>query len=252
MPFPTSPRPLAALTSAALSSAALAVALSGCAGTATTAGAASARPATAQASAVPPAPAATVPLSQAPPSSVASPSAPVAPADSGLATFTFPGGTVSFDYPRDWTVELFHAASSSTPTATATVKDAGGRRMATVFIGGTGDVVSQAGPRTVYESAGVPGLAGLPGEPAHASFYRVGNGAASQYVLGLTAGAVASGENAPGSAPTGLIQTGSGVLAAEAVWDSPAPFASDHAARAWYASDEGRAVRALLLSIRAH
>ncbi|GAB2752935.1 hypothetical protein [Sinomonas soli] len=240
MPSTVRPRRLAAISSAALSAAALSLALSGCASMASTAA-----PAPSQ-----PAPSATASPSRLPPSAGTSSSTSTA-ARPALATYKLPGGAVSFDYPRRWTVELFHAASASVPTATATLQDADGRKMATVSIAAIGDVVGHAGPRTVFESVAVPGLAGLPGAPAHASFYRVGADGGAQFALELTAGAVTPGENAPGSAPEGLVRTRDGILAAAAVWDSRAPFASDEAARAWYSSAEGRAVRDVLLSVRA-
>jgi hypothetical protein len=243
MPSTVRARRLAARSSAALSAAALSLALSGCASMATTA-----PPAPSQTGA---APSAAASPSRLPPSAGISNSTSTAARPAALATYTLPGGAVSFDYPRGWTVELFHAASASVPTATATLEDAGGRKMATVSIAAIGDVVGHAGPRMVFESVAVPGLAGLPGAPGHASFYRVGADRDAQFALELTAGAVIPGENAPGSAPVGLIRTRDGILAAAAVWDSPVPFASDEAARAWYSSAEGRAVRDVLLSIRA-
>ena len=160
-----------------------------------------------------------------------------------LATFTFPGGRTSFDHPKDWTVDGFHSADAAVTTATATVKNADGRTMATVYVGAIGDVVAGNVERTVYETLPVPGLASLPAPQAHLSWYREDS---SAYRLQLT-----SGPAAAGAETVGLIRTHEGVLSAEVVWDAPQPFASEEAAKAWYASDEGRQLRALLLSLRA-
>lgn len=226
-------RRLAALSGAAL---VLGLALTGCRGT-TTATQDSTQSALPAGTTQQPAPGASTPTAAAP--------------ASARATFTFPDGRISFDYPADWTVDLFHPASAAVPTATATIRDAAGRPMATVYVGAIGDEVGQSGTRTVYESIPVPGLAGFPAPAPHASFFRAESGGVSHYTLALTAGATQSGEAAPMQAPSGLIQTGTGVMTAEAVWDSPTPFSSEDAAKAWYASAEGRAVRGILLSLRA-
>jgi hypothetical protein len=167
-------------------------------------------------------------------------------AQQGLATFTFPDGRTSFSYPASWTVDVFHAAGAQPTSATATVKDPAGRRMATVYIGQVTDAVTTPVVRTVYESTPVPGLAALPAPAAHASWYRDDAGGVPAYRLHLTAGPAASGE---GMSLDGIIRAGADVLVAEVVWDSPTPFASDAAAQAWYASREGQQVKAVLTSI---
>lgn len=180
------------------------------------------------------------------PSSASAPSAgdPAATAPAAaLATFTFPGGGVSFDHPQDWTVDGFHSADATVTTATATVKNADGRTMAAVYVGAIGDVVASDVERTVYETVPVPGLASLPAPQPHLSWYREDS---SVYRLQLTSGAAAADSDV-----VGLIRSNEGVMSAEVVWDVPQPFASEDAAKAWYASDEGRQVRALLLSLRA-
>ena len=119
--------------------------------------------------------------------------------------------------------------------------------MATVYVGGVADVVTTTAERTVYETVPVPGLASLPAPQAHLSWFREDS---SYYRLQLTSGPAVAGA-APTGDVVGLIRTNEGVLTAEAVWDAPFPFASEEAAKAWYASAEGRQLRALLLSVRA-
>lgn len=231
--------PIPARTPAALAFG-LALALSGCAAAA---GTSPAGTPSAAASASSSAPASSAAEATPPPSNM--PAAGAA-AQQGLATFTFPDGRTSFSYPAPWTVDVFHAAGAQATSATATVKDPAGRRMATVYIGQVTDAVTTPAVRTVYESTPVPGLAALPAPAAHVSWYRDDSGGASAYRLHLTAGPAAAGE---GMSLDGIIRAGGGVLVAEVVWDSPTPFASEEAAEAWYASQEGQQVRALLTSI---
>jgi hypothetical protein len=61
----------------------------------------------------------------------------------------------------------------------------------------------------------------------------------------LTAGAPAAGK---GMALDGIVRIGKEVLVADAQFIEK-PFASDAAAKAWLASTEGQAIKALLLSV---
>ncbi|WP_077490726.1 hypothetical protein [Sinomonas mesophila] len=233
-----------------LAAAALALALTGC-GEVASQGAAtqapSAQPSATSAAPASPAPSSATDASR--PAATATGEAPASTAPSAaLSTFTFPGGRFSFDHPQDWTVEGFHSVDAPVTTVTATVKDPAGRTMATVYIGGLADMVAGGGSRTVYESVPVPGLASLPAPQAHVSWFREGDGDSALYHLRLTAGTPAA---TPDPATERVVQTHEGVLGAEAVWDVPRPFASEEAAKAWYDSDEGRQLRALLLSLRA-
>ena len=231
-----------------LAAAALALALSGC-GTAVSQGAATQAPSaqpSASTSTASPAPSSATEASSPAGTATAGATASTAPS-AALSTFTFPGGRFSFDHPQEWTVEGFHSVEAPVTTVTATVKDAAGRTMATVYIGAVADVVASNVERTVYETVPVPGLASLPAPQAHLSWYRED---ASMYWLQITAGPAVSGPSTPG-APGGLSRPHAGGVAAPVVGPPPQRSAAAVVGKAWYASDEGRQLRALLLSLRA-
>jgi hypothetical protein len=166
-----------------------------------------------------------------------------APAPAPLATFTFPDG-ISFKHPTDWRVELFEAGSSPF-VGTATVYDANGAKQATVYTGQIADGVTSPVTRTVFESIPVPGLQGQPAPAAHYSFYVDRVNDLETYRMHLTAGKPIAGAE---MALDGIIRMGDRVLVAGVEFINN-PFSSDDAAKAWLATAEGQALRALLLSI---
>lgn len=168
-----------------------------------------------------------------------------APAPAALATYTFPDGRLSFKYPADWKVELFTGDVKPSTSRTATVFDASGTKQVTIYSGLVADGVTHPVTRTVFESAPVPGLQEEPAPAAHYSFYvdRMENNPA--YRMHLTSGAPAAGK---GMALDGIVRIGKEVLVADAQFIEK-PFASDAAAKAWLASTEGQAIKALLLSV---
>ena len=168
-----------------------------------------------------------------------------APAPAALATYTFPDGRLSFKYPADWKVELFTGDVKPSTSRTATVFDASGTKQVTIYSGLVADGVTHPVTRTVFESAPVPGLQQEPAPAAHYSFYvdRMENN--PTYRMHLTAGAPAAGK---GMALDGIVRIGKEVLVADAQFIEK-PFASDAAAKAWLASTEGQAIKALLLSV---
>jgi hypothetical protein len=162
----------------------------------------------------------------------------------GLATYTFPDGRLSFEYPADWRVELFEAAASPF-VGTATVYDASGARQAEIYTGEIADGVSSPVTRTVFESVPVPGLQRQPDPAAHYSFYVDNVNDLATYRMHLTPGApLAGAEMALG----GIIRIGDRILMAEVDFIDNT-FASDEAARSWLAGPEGQALRALLMSV---
>ena len=167
-----------------------------------------------------------------------------APAAAALATYTFPDGHVSFKHPADWRVELFNAGGSPF-VGTATVYDASGTKQATVYSGQIADGVTSPVTRTVFESLPVPGLQGQPAPAAQYSFYVDRVNEIATYRMHLTAGAPIPGAE---MALDGIIRTAQGVLVAD-VHFIEKPFASDEAAKSWLAGAEGRALKALLLSL---
>lgn len=168
-----------------------------------------------------------------------------APAPAALATYAFPDGRLSFKYPADWKVDLFTGDVKPSTSRTATVFDASGTKQVTIYSGLVADGVTHPVTRTVFESAPVPGLQQEPAPAAHYSFYvdRMENN--PTYRMHLTAGAPAAGK---GMALDGIVRIGKEVLVADAQFIEK-PFASDAAAKAWLASTEGQAIKALLLSV---
>jgi hypothetical protein len=187
----------------------------------------------------PPAPAAT----SSPAAGAETPSS--APAAAALNKYTFPDGRLSFEYPADWRVELFPAADAPSTSRSATVFDASGTEQATVYAGQAADGVAHPVTRTVFESEPVPGLAQQPAPAAHYSFYVDRAGDITTYRMHLTAGEPTAGDD---SRIDGIIRVGDGVLVADVKFIEN-PFASDEAAKSWLASDEGDALKELLLSM---
>lgn len=196
-------------------------------------------------------PAASAPASPGPPPSASTakpaasgeqPDSPAVPADS-LETFTFPGGRLSFQYPKGWRVELFEA-SVSPFVGTATVYDPAGRMRVSIYTGEIADVVAGSGARTVLETDPVLGLRGHAVPTPHSSFFVDRSGGAAQYRMGLTAGLPVSPD---GQVQNGLIMLGSRVLTADVLFDGP-PFANDEAAKKWYWGADGKTLKGILMS----
>jgi hypothetical protein len=161
----------------------------------------------------------------------------------GPEAFTFPDGRLSFRYPKGWRVELFEA-SASPFVGTASVYDPAGRLRVSVYTGEIADVVAGSADRTVLETDPVLGLVGQSVPTPHSSFFVDRSGGAAQYRMGLTPGLPVSPD---GKVLDGLIMLGNRVLTADVVFTGP-PFPDDDAAKAWYWSEEGRTLKALLMS----
>jgi hypothetical protein len=159
--------------------------------------------------------------------------------------YTFPDGRLSFEYPADWRVELFPDAAESSPSHTATVFDAKGTEQVTVYSGQIADGVSHPVRRTVFESEPVTGLSRQPAPAAHYAFYVDRMDGNPTYRMHLTAGAPPAGDSAR---IDGIVRIGKEVLVADVRFVEK-PFASDDAAKAWLAGAEGKALKALLLSV---
>jgi hypothetical protein len=157
----------------------------------------------------------------------------------------FPDGRLSFEYPADWRVELFPAADAPSTSRSATVFDASGTEQATVYAGQAADGVAHPVTRTVFESEPVPGLAQQPASAARYSFYVDRAGDITTYRMHLTAGEPTAGDDAR---IDGIIRVGDGVLVADVKFVEN-PFAGDEAAKSWLVSDEGDALKELLLSL---
>ena len=168
-----------------------------------------------------------------------------APASADVETYTFPDGRLSFKYPSDWRVDLFTGSGDPSLSGTATVFDASGTEQATVYYGQVADAVSHPVTRTVFESEPVPGLGQQPAPAAHYSFYVDRMDGNPTYRMHLTAGAPPAGED---SRVEGIIRVGEKVLVADVRFIDK-PFSSDEAAKSWLEGAEGKALKALLLSM---
>lgn len=179
------------------------------------------------------------------PSTSASKPAASAPPAAGPVTFTFPDGRLSFAHPAGWRVHR-DGATESPVVENATVYDAGGNEQVRIFYSEVGGAVTGPLTRTVFYSEPVPGLRGQSGPVvAHASFFVDNIDGEPHYRMALTAGAAVS--PAGGAAADVVIVGGNRVLAATVVFTG-GPFASDEAAQAWFAGEEGQALKALLMS----
>lgn len=164
-------------------------------------------------------------------------------APAAAVTFTFPDGRLSFTHPAGWRVE--HEQVSASPSVeTAAVLDGGGKQQINIYYSQIGD--AQAGPadRHVLETEPVPGLAGQGDATPQASFFVDRRDGAPQYRMRLTAGLPVSPDGKVQNAPVLL---GGRVLSADVLF-SGQPFVDDEAAKAWYWSGEGQALKAVLVS----
>ncbi len=179
------------------------------------------------------------------PTAVGTPPPSSAPAAADVAKYTFPDGRLSFEYPADWRVELFTGAGKPSLSRTATVFDAKGAEQVTVYSGQIADGVSHPVRRTVFESEPVPGLSQQPAPAAHYAFYVDRMDGTPTYRMHLSAGAPPAGDSAR---MDGIIRIGKEVLVADVKFIEK-PFASDDAAKDWLDGAEGRALKALMLSV---
>ncbi|TDL31696.1 hypothetical protein [Arthrobacter nitrophenolicus] len=176
----------------------------------------------------------------APPPSSASASAPAA-----SVTYTFPDGRLSLSHPAGWRVA--HSQGVESPSVeNATVYDAAGIEQIRIFYSEVGGAVAGPLTRTVFFSEPVPGLQGQSG-PAdtHASFYVDNIYGELHYKLSLTAGAALSPDGR--EVADASIIGGNRILMAGVVFTG-GPFASDEAAKAWFAGAEGQALKDVLMS----
>jgi hypothetical protein len=218
-----------ASTSMALTAVA-ALALAGCAAGSTAGdGGSSAGPATRTAAASPPA-------------SIV-PAASSSPVPQGPVTFTFADGRLSFAHPEGWRVE--HEQVSASPAVeTATVLDASGKEQINIYYSQVGDATPGNVSRTIIETDPVRGLIGASVPTPSSSFFIDRADGVTHYRMGLTPGSPVSPN---GQVQYGLVRIGDRILTADVLFTEPR-FAGDEAAQAWYWSDEGRALKSVLMS----
>jgi hypothetical protein len=177
-----------------------------------------------------------------PPASII-PVATSSPAPAGPVTFTFPDGRLSFAHPEGWHVE--HEQVSTSPAVeTATVYDAGGNEQVAIYYSEIGDATAGNVSRFVLETDPVPGLIGAAVPTPSSSFFVDHAFGTATYRMGLTPGSPVSPD---GQVQYGLVMLGDRILTADVLFDGR-QFANDEAAKEWYWGDEGRSLKALLMS----
>ncbi|WP_163166381.1 hypothetical protein [Arthrobacter sp. Alg241-R88] len=181
-------------------------------------------------------------VTQSPPASII-PAATSSPVPKGPVTFTFEDGRLSFAHPEGWRVE--HEQVSVSPAVeTATVYDAGGNEQVAIYYSQVGDATAGNVSRFILETDPVPGLIGAAVPTPSSSFYVDHAFGAATYRMGLTAGSPVSPD---GQVQYGLVMLGDRILTADVLFDGR-QFANDEAAKEWYWGDEGRSLKALLMS----
>jgi hypothetical protein len=177
-----------------------------------------------------------------PPASII-PVATSSPAPAGPVTFTFPDGRLSFAHPEGWRVE--HEQVSTSPAVeTATVYDAGGNEQVAVYYSQIGDATAGNVSRFILETDPVPGLIGAAVPTPSSSFFVDHAFGTATYRMGLTPGSPVWPD---GQVQYGLVMLGDRILTADVLFDGR-QFANDEAAKEWYWGDEGRSLKALLMS----
>ncbi|WP_455835947.1 hypothetical protein [Pseudarthrobacter siccitolerans] len=177
-----------------------------------------------------------------PPASIV-PVATSSPAPAGPVTFTFPDGRLSFAHPEGWRVN--HEQVSASPAVEiATVYDAGGKEQVAIYYSEIGDATAGNVSRFILETDPVPGLIGAAVPTPSSSFFVDHALGTVTYHMGLTPGAPVSPD---GQVQYGLVMLGNRILTADVLFDGR-QFANDEAAKEWYWGDEGRSLKALLMS----
>lgn len=171
------------------------------------------------------------------------PAATSSPVPKGPVTFTFRGGRLSFAHPEGWRVE--HEQVSASPAVeTATVYDAGGKEQVAIYYSEIGDATAGNVSRFILETDPVPGLIGAAVPTPSSSFFVDHAFGTATYHMGLTPGSPVSPD---GQVQYGLVMLGDRILTADVLFDGR-QFANDEAAKEWYWGDEGRSLKALLMS----
>lgn len=171
------------------------------------------------------------------------PAATSSPVPQGPEAFTFSDNRLSFAYPAGWRVK--HEQVSASPAVeTATVYDAAGTEQINIYYGQVGDATAGNVSRNVVETDPVRGLIGASVPTPHSSFYVDRTDGTANYRMGLTPGLPVSPD---GKVQYGLVRLGDRILSADVLFTEPR-FEGDEAAQDWYWSDEGRALKSVLMS----
>ncbi|WP_104043876.1 hypothetical protein [Arthrobacter sp. ZGTC412] len=193
--------------------------------------------------AVPPSASAREPAAVASPPASIVPAATSSPIPRGPVTFTFADGRLSFAHAEGWRVE--HEQVSASPAVeTATLYDASGNERIAMYYSQIGDATAGNVSRFILETDPVPGLVGAAVPTPSSSFFVDHAFGTATYRMGLTAGSPISPD---GKVQYGLVMLGDRILTADVLF-ADQPFANDEAAKEWYWGDEGRTLKAVLMS----
>ncbi|WP_413250113.1 hypothetical protein [Sinomonas flava] len=189
----------------------------------------------------------------------ATPSAPPT-ATADLSTFTFTTQKLSLRHPAGWTVEAKAFPRGPVTGESAAFRDAAGKTVLTVMINATSYDVGWPVQRTVIESGALPGLAAGGWSPAlQYSFFAEepvgGGGPGTLCTLKLSGEVPANGPGTlRGLPPGGPVQgpgPGGSYLPVVELGPEVEKCGSVDGAMTWWASPEGRRVKATVLSLTA-
>jgi hypothetical protein len=166
-----------------------------------------------------------------------------------LKTFTFPDGHISFAYPANWSLRTQPGPTlpgGPTECLEVVLSDHRGRDVAFIVSGFFGDGAAGPVDRTVFDSAPVPGLAAVEGEPTFGFFRDSYVDVNDHFYLDIRPAAELVSGNV--NSGTGQVPLPNGAAIFRVYMYSPG-FPSAEAARAWMETAEYAQLKALLMSV---
>lgn len=171
-----------------------------------------------------------------------------------LKIHRFASHTLSFRYPSDWQVaaEVRPIGTRGDQRETATVSDASGRTVLSVFVNWAPQDVGADVSRAVLDAEPIPGLGSAAVRPGYYAFYAEtleGSGVVS-YAMTIAPGRPVDGPGQSRGGPSdAVVQIGSGYAVAADASPEIMQFRDAGQARAWLASDEAQRLKSILLSL---
>ena len=178
----------------------------------------------------------------------AAPSAGAAPV-TGVKTFTFPDGHLSFSYPSEWSVRTVGAPGNAGKLQgiQAVIADATGNEVASIVSSTNASNASGPVQRTVLDAAPVPGLKDVDGQQLAFGFAFDSFADQTDFHMSVRK----EGDFTPSVSDSGsaYLSFANGGAEAKVLFGSPA-FASVDAARAWMTTEQYGQLKRLLLSLQ--